>query len=292
MAYQSISTVIVAAASYDLTDIATVKEELSISPTDRTKDAFLARAISQVSLAISNYCNRVFQLETVQDLIFPDRDAYPWMVPGGVAPLQLSRWPLISPPFALSTSTETVSGRVLPFTSTAGVAVGQPVAGDGIPAGVVVSSLVTDTSVTLSAAIADAIPSGGTVTFGLGCMISDAPGGVTKLVAGTGYQIDAARGWLVRLNPYTSYPTTWDAVQTTVVYQAGFATIPADVVDATLRMVTGRYTARGRDPLLKSQSQPNIGEQSYWIGTLPSMRGGMTEEVADLLDNYRVPVVT
>jgi hypothetical protein len=52
-----------------------------------------------------------------------------------------------------------------------------------------------------------------------------------------------------------------------------------------------RNSAQGRDPLLKSREQPGIGTETYWIGTVPGVKGALPEEVTDLLDGkYRVPV--
>ena len=55
-----LKTVLAPAADFDLTDLATVKDELNIPSTDTSNDTWLARAISQVSAIISRYCNRVF----------------------------------------------------------------------------------------------------------------------------------------------------------------------------------------------------------------------------------------
>ena len=78
---------------YDLVDFPTLKAELNL--TDGSKDALLLRWITQASAAATNFCNRVFPVETVQDRIFPPRDYFPVpVVIGGVMPLQLSRWPV------------------------------------------------------------------------------------------------------------------------------------------------------------------------------------------------------
>lgn len=226
-AVETITTVLTAATAaapagpYDLTDLATVKDELNIPTSDTSKDAFLSRAITQASAAIASYCNRVFAVETVQDVIHPERDAYPYQVPGGVAPLQLSRWPLVAVAWV---------------------------------------------------------------------SIVDPPGTTTTLLEGSDFQSDLARGWLIRLNKYTGYPSSWDPVMTTAVYQAGYASIPADLVDATLRLVTARFAARGRDPLLRSEDQPGLGTQAYWVGGMPGVKGAFPQEIAAILDLYRVPV--
>lgn len=279
------------AGAYDLTTLKTLKYELEISQTDHSKDYTLQRYITEVSADFSSYCNgRVFQVETVQDLIYPPRDAYPYQVPGGAGRLQLSRWPLISPPVTLLASADTASGNVLPFASTTGVVAGQPAAHASIVAGTVVTA-VASTSVTLSAPIAADVPSGASVAFGIDVRITDPIGVVTLLVAGTDYQVDAKAGQLIKLNQYTGYPTDWDPVLTTASYQAGFATIPPDLAGTALREITRRNASRGRDPMLKRRDQPGaLGTEEYWVGSIPGVRGAFTEEVTAVLDRYRVPV--
>jgi hypothetical protein len=46
----------------------------------------------------------------------------------------------------------------------------------------------------------------------------------------------------------------------------GQTKIPDDVVDAALRLVTMRFKQKGRDPMLMSQSQPNLGDKRWWVG--------------------------
>ena len=57
MGFSAITTVISPAANYDLTDLASAKVELGITTT--TDDAWLAKAVSQVSRAISTETRRV-----------------------------------------------------------------------------------------------------------------------------------------------------------------------------------------------------------------------------------------
>jgi hypothetical protein len=102
MSLSRVTTLITPAASYDLVDLETVKAELQILNTDTTNDDWLSSAITQVSGAIARYCNRSdatasqasFPEEAVQDLFYPERDPYPYQVPGGEAKLQLSHWPI------------------------------------------------------------------------------------------------------------------------------------------------------------------------------------------------------
>lgn len=224
MRYAITSTVVTAATAlfsgggqYDLIDLATVHDELDIPTSKTSDDAFLQRAISQVSAQVAKYCNRVFPVETVRDTIYPERDAYPWQTPGGVSPLQLSRWPVVR-----------------------------------------VRSV----------------------------QIKAAPG----FVHGAEYRVDAPSGQLIRLDRWTQYPTQWWPEQTEVVYDAGYSTIPVDLQDAVLRLITARYYNRGRDPTLKSQTQPGLGDQTYWVGSVPGVKGPFTEDIIAILDPYRVPV--
>lgn len=87
-----ITTVLSAASSYDLTTLAIVKEELSI--TSGGNDAQLQRYITSASIAAASYCNRVFPVETIKDEFWAKRDAFPALITGGFAPLQLSRFPV------------------------------------------------------------------------------------------------------------------------------------------------------------------------------------------------------
>jgi hypothetical protein len=91
----SIVSVLVPAASHDLLDLATVRDELGITAGDTKSDAWIVRAIAQVSRMVMSYCKRVFAVETISEMIFLDQDPYPYQVPGGVSRLQLTRRPLV-----------------------------------------------------------------------------------------------------------------------------------------------------------------------------------------------------
>lgn len=214
MTVQIVTTVTAAAGSYDLTDLATVKDELGIDSGNTDDDALLERYITSASRAAAQYCNRVLVVETLEDDFWPQRDPWPWDIPGGVAPLQLSRW---------------------------------PITGLGV---------VTENGVTLT--------------------------------SGTDFRPDNANGQLIRLDA-NGYPRKWPAFALSAAYSAGFDPIPADLEDAVIRMVSARYAARGRDPKLKSISIPDVQDVTYWIAT-GDEAGNMSPDIADILDNYRVPV--
>lgn len=214
MSVEIISTVITAAKTYDLADLSTVKSDLAITGND--ENAYLKRLISRASAAAKNYCNRVFQVETVQDQIWPQRDLYPGVVIGGLRPLQLSRF---------------------------------PIADKGI------------VSVTENG---------------------------TALVEGTDFIADYAVGQLTRLS-VNGFPRRWHPRAIVVQYNAGFATIPDDVVEAVTLMIKDRRAARTRDSHLRAETVPGVNESQWWITT--GSDGAMNPEAAGLLDNYRVPVV-
>jgi hypothetical protein len=87
-----ITTVVAASESYDLAVLADVKDDWSISGS--ADDNFVSRSITRCSRAAAQFCNRVFALETVQDLVFFRRGEWPGEIIETVAPLQLSRWPI------------------------------------------------------------------------------------------------------------------------------------------------------------------------------------------------------
>jgi len=295
LAVEIITTVLVAATAtapaspYDLTTLATAKDELSI--TDTSNDTFLSRAITQASSAIHRYCNRVFPVEVLQDLCYIQQDPYPWQVPGGVYPLQLKRWPLVnSTPVAFTGNTNKtpiVSG----IASTSGITEGMLVfAADGsIPAGTTILGVYPN-SITLSASPTTA-ETALSMWTGVQVVQTLSVGDTQTLVYGTDYTIDPAHGWLVRLDAWTGISVRWEAEPVTVQYQAGFSTIPSDIEDACLRLVTARFRARGRDPMLVQRAQTNaLGTERYWVGSMPGQNGAMSPEIAALLDPYRVPV--
>lgn len=88
------TTVVTPPSTTDLSTLADVKLQLNIN--DTTNDAWLTSAISRGSIAIQTYCNRIFAQQTLIDQIWLQNDNYPYQVPGQVAPLQLSTWPVIS----------------------------------------------------------------------------------------------------------------------------------------------------------------------------------------------------
>ena len=110
-----------------------------------------------------------------------------------------------------------------------------------------------------------------------------------ELTEGTDFVLNPDIGHLLRLDK-TGAQRTWETYPTTVTYLAGFEEIPDDVAVAALRWLVWRWSERTRDPTIKATQQPDYGTKSYWVGG-PPMSGGVPQEIAALLDNYRVPVV-
>ena len=100
----TISSIITAATSYNLVDLADVKTLLGITGT--VSDPLLNLFIPQASQTAQTFTNNPFVVETIQDQFFAQSDGPPWTVRDRRAPLQLSRWPIVS----VISLVETISG--------------------------------------------------------------------------------------------------------------------------------------------------------------------------------------
>lgn len=99
---------------YDLIDLATVKSIMGgiSAVANGSADAALKLFITQASSAIRKYCNRTFQIQTYQDLYWSKRDPYPWQLPSGAMPLQLSEWPIAGAPCTALDAAPTAPGAL------------------------------------------------------------------------------------------------------------------------------------------------------------------------------------
>ncbi len=327
MSVQTITQVLVAASSCDLTDVQTVKDELNITgPND---DEVLARWITSASIDCKNFCNRPFQVETLRDRLFPQRDPLPRTTPGGVAPLQLSRWPIAS-----AASQAGIAAPLSPLLTT--------VAGGALAARKYFATITYVTSLDETPASVESvvvIAAGrilqvasppqdqlglatgynvyvGTATgkgtlqnvtpIAIGTAWTEPTSGLTTngasqpnytaiiengfpLCEGTDFITDAAVGQLTRLDTF-GHPRKWPAVSIVATYQAGYAVVPSEVADAAIRLVKHKWFARGRDPFLRQENIEGVYEAQYWIAQGPGTSGNLPPDVVDVLDNYRVPV--
>ena len=69
-----------------------------------------------------------------------------------------------------------------------------------------------------------------------------------------------------------------------------FASVPADLIQAALRLVTARFKSQGRDPMLRTEGEPGIGQTQYWVGPVSGQDGAVSPDIEGILDKYRVPV--
>ena len=123
----------------------------------------------------------------------------------------------------------------------------------------------------------------------------------TVLIAGTDYYSNPITGELFRLdvNGNDSKWSNWTIVvvyiggyqvpaQTVPSLPGGAPVLPIEVSDAVGRMVFSRYAERARDPFVKTVVAFGIGTTEY---TTSRIDGNMTDDVTDILDNYRSGVI-
>lgn len=104
-------------------------------------------------------------------------------------------------------------------------------------------------------------------------------------LAGTDYELDGAL--LYRLS--SDRRVDWAGNKVVIDYQAGFTpltNLPADLERAALEWIKAAYSARGRDPLLRSQSVQDVGSESY-LDPRAGMEA-MPPQCAALLDPWRL----
>lgn len=282
------TAVIQPANSYDLTDLATVKDELGIKTSDTSNDNFLQRGISQKSQAIANFCNRVFAVEGVVDTVTI-------LVEPGDPPatssnkvIQLSRWPVVVVNSLTEDGTTLTEGVDFRVDCVKGHV--YRLSTDGLllkswHASTVVINYVGGYAkkVTQAANVPAAGPYIVTVTNSAAFVLD---GGVkyssgTALTAVTG--APAHGQYAVSAGVYTFNATDANAA---VNIGYWFQKFPDDVIEAALKLMTMRYKAKSRDPALMSHSEPNIGQDSYWIGG--TRNNTFTPEIDAVLQNYRV----
>jgi hypothetical protein len=87
--------------------------------------------------------------------------------------------------------------------------------------------------------------------------------------------------------------TTWCADKVTVVYAAGFDTVPYDLKDAATDFFRSAWQAQDRDPLVRGlrEDVPGVGEKetTYWVGSVPgqSNEGAVPDAIDGKLKRFR-----
>lgn len=289
-------TVVTAAPTKDLLLLADFKDDWQIAGT--SDDAFLARAIRRCSAEVAQFCNRDFGLATYKEVIRIGRDTAPFVIPNGVVPLQLARWPVqsvtsvvegFSDPTTLDSATDydvvSVLGQLSRLDSNgmqrewnAGVITVTYAAGYVLPYVYEARTLAfTATSITDTA--------NGLATFRVGTTVdvvdSTANSGTYVVATSAAGELTfvTSAGAPVAFTPHAKGPVVTLTVE---------PTLPDDIQDAVSRMVWTRYAERGRDPFVKSETTDGLGSVTY---ISPNTNGNLSDDIADILDNYRVPVV-
>lgn len=298
MGFSVATTVLSGAASRDLTDLATAKDELSLSASSTANDSWLARAITQVSAAIASHCKQRFVPELVRDSFDIDQDPYPYQTPGGFAQICLTRWPVIAMVSVVQTlaigrtqaltegvdfSVNSETGQLLrlnPFTGVGALWEAVPVTVTYI--GGYGASVSEDHPVPASTPYTVTVS--GSATFSCDQAVAYSDGTLLARVAGS----PGAGEYSVAAGVYALNAA--DAGKTLTI---GYATlgVPADVTECCLRLVTQRYWGKDRDPSLIQRDTPGVGTERWWFGGAPGQKGAFPPDIAGVLEPYCMPVV-
>ncbi|WP_339085978.1 hypothetical protein [Hyphomicrobium sp. ghe19] len=114
-------------------------------------------------------------------------------------------------------------------------------------------------------------------------------------LASTEYEVDPEAGIVYRLLKGST--TFWSAAQIDITYEAGFATIPADLKMAAMDFMRLAWAEKDRDPSLKGETIeiPGVStkRRDYWVGSVPgqSHEGAVPDIVAGQLMRYRNMVI-
>jgi hypothetical protein len=87
-------------------------------------------------------------------------------------------------------------------------------------------------------------------------------------------------GILRRLSGGRLYP--WSYGDLSVVYTAGWATVPDDLKLAATKFVQAEIQSDGRDPMLKRKSTEGVSEYEWWVD--PTKDSIVPAEVMDILE--------
>lgn len=301
MSMTPITTILGAAATYDLTNLAATKVELGLDGMNNKADDWLQSRITEISRAIAKHVKRTLVPEFVQDY-FPARQwRHTAKAREGHAGIQLNRWPVLGIASVVETldadsspSTRTLvegvdfiadpdTGELLRISADTGRVTSWPArpitvqytAGYGVP-------------VSVSATIPAVSPYTITPTAdpALSCVQSVAYANGTAFTA---VAASPARGQYVLASGVFTFAAADEGQAIDLVYAT--IDVPDDLVGITLRLITARYKAKDRDPALIQQDQPGLGTMRYWFGGVPGQEGQFPPDIAAALRDYREPQV-
>ena len=282
-----------------LCPLATVKRNWSITTPD--DDDFLSWLIAAVSQEVEAYCGRSFGRQSVSEVIYLASDDYPWQVPAGVHPLQLSLYPVTA-----------VASVVV------GAAAANPVTLDPAADFVVVGPVghLIRLDQLGNARIWSAVPT--TVAYSAGYVfplsvlaatisfdvtaatITDSARGFSGFAVGDSIVVVGSPGnsgpWLVSAASARTLTVTEPdgspASITTEVAGASISvsragTLPMPIQDAVMREVGERYAERDRDWFIQRMTIDGLGAMQFIV---PGNAGDLGPDSLEKLRRYRVPV--
>lgn len=103
------------------------------------------------------------------------------------------------------------------------------------------------------------------------------------------YEVEVEEGVLYRL--LSDCQVRWYARKIVVVYQAGFGSVPPDLVGAATDLFRLRRSEGSRDPMVRAEETdvPDVLRErtEYWVGSVPgSSDSGMPTSVASRLSRF------
>jgi uncharacterized phiE125 gp8 family phage protein len=107
------------------------------------------------------------------------------------------------------------------------------------------------------------------------------------------YRLDNETGQLYRLDT-SGYAIAWTwCKDVVIVYTGGYLmpedtspTLPAVLEGAAVELVASFWLSRGRDPRVRSESIPGLGEVSYWVGAVGAA-GELPPSVVSKISPFR-----
>lgn len=117
----------------------------------------------------------------------------------------------------------------------------------------------------------------------------------SSLAVDVDFYVNSEAGMLFRLRG--DREIEWCGRMATVVYKAGFDTVPADLEGAAMDLARIRLSDASRDPMVKGErvDVPGVMERetSYWVGAVPgaSSRGPVPTDIMAKLSRYTNVVV-
>lgn len=109
-------------------------------------------------------------------------------------------------------------------------------------------------------------------------------------LTGADYEVEPESGLLYRLSGDSR--VCWGFAKAIVVYDAGFETVPDELVGAASDLVRIRLSEAARDPMVRSESSEVPGvlneRTDYWVGAIPgsAAAGGIPSDVAARLGRF------